>query len=91
MTAEIGKKILDAHVAFELQQWEGANLISGMNGEIDALWAHLTKKKVKDIAKELTLIHRRTEFRGALDSVEKVQHLAEQKKIKVIHIKMNRF
>ena len=49
MTAEIGKKILDAHVAFELQQWEGANLISGMNGEIDALWAHLTKKKVKDI------------------------------------------
>jgi thioredoxin reductase (NADPH) len=28
-----------------------------------------------DIASELTLIHRRKEFRGALDSVEKVEHL----------------
>ncbi|MBK8674285.1 MAG: hypothetical protein IPN93_15300 [Bacteroidetes bacterium] len=56
MTAEIGKKILDAHVAFELQQWEGANLISGMNGEIDALWAHLTKKKVKDIVQKQTIM-----------------------------------
>jgi thioredoxin reductase (NADPH) len=37
-----------------------------------------------NIAKELTLIHRRTEFRGALDSVEKVLHLAELKKIKII-------
>lgn len=37
-----------------------------------------------DIAKELTLVHRRTEFRGALDSVEKVQHLAEQKRINLI-------
>ena len=37
-----------------------------------------------DVARELTLIHRRTEFRGALDSVEKVQHLAESGKIKLI-------
>lgn len=37
-----------------------------------------------NIAKELTLIHRRTEFRGALDSVEKVMHLAELKKIKIV-------
>jgi thioredoxin reductase (NADPH) len=37
-----------------------------------------------NIAKELTLIHRRTEFRGALDSVEKVAHLAEKKKIRLI-------
>lgn len=37
-----------------------------------------------DIAKEITLIHRRTEFRGALDSVEKVQHLVEKGKIKLI-------
>ena len=39
---------------------------------------------LSDIAKELTLIHRRTEFRGALDSVEKVQHLADSNKIKVM-------
>ena len=39
---------------------------------------------LSDIAKELTLIHRRTEFRGALDSVEKVQYLADTNKIKVM-------
>ena len=33
---------------------------------------------------ELTLIHRRSQFRGALDSVEKVQHLAQTGKIKLI-------
>lgn len=37
-----------------------------------------------NIVKELTLIHRRTEFRGALDSVEKVQHLVEIGKIRLI-------
>lgn len=37
-----------------------------------------------DIAKSLTLIHRRNEFRGALDSVEKVQALKKQGKINLI-------
>lgn len=37
-----------------------------------------------DVASDLTLIHRRTEFRGALDSVEKVQHLAQSGKIRLI-------
>jgi thioredoxin reductase (NADPH) len=37
-----------------------------------------------DLADELTLIHRRSEFRGALDSVEKVMHLREKGEIKVI-------
>jgi thioredoxin reductase (NADPH) len=37
-----------------------------------------------DLADELTLIHRRSEFRGALDSVEKVMDLREKGKIKVI-------
>lgn len=37
-----------------------------------------------DIASELTLVHRRTEFRGALDSVEKVQELKNQGKIRLI-------
>lgn len=37
-----------------------------------------------DIAAELTLIHRRSDFRGALDSVEKVQHLAAAGRVKVI-------
>ncbi len=37
-----------------------------------------------DVAAEVTLVHRRNEFRGALDSVEKVQHLKDDGKIKLI-------
>ena len=37
-----------------------------------------------DVAAEVTLIHRRTSFRGALDSVDKVHELAEAGKITLI-------
>ncbi len=37
-----------------------------------------------DVASEVTLIHRRKEFRGALDSVEKVQDLSNANKINLI-------
>ncbi len=37
-----------------------------------------------DVAKEVTLIHRRNEFRGALDSVEKVRELTLLNKINLI-------
>lgn len=37
-----------------------------------------------DVAKSVSLIHRRTSFRGALDSVEKVQELAESGRINLI-------
>ena len=37
-----------------------------------------------DIAKEVTLVHRRESFRGALDSVEKVVELDKQSKVKLI-------
>lgn len=37
-----------------------------------------------DVASEVTLVHRRNEFRGALDSVEKVRHLKNQGKINLI-------
>ncbi|TWP26649.1 NAD(P)/FAD-dependent oxidoreductase [Apibacter muscae] len=39
---------------------------------------------LSDIAEEVTLVHRRNEFRGALDSVEKVQDLKNKGKIKLI-------
>ena len=38
---------------------------------------------LSNIAAEITLIHRRTEFRGAIDSVEKVQFLKNNNKIKL--------
>ena len=37
-----------------------------------------------ELAQEVTLIHRRNEYRGALDSVEKVQALKDQNKIQLI-------
>ncbi|MBX2876046.1 MAG: NAD(P)/FAD-dependent oxidoreductase [Saprospiraceae bacterium] len=37
-----------------------------------------------DVAKEVTLVHRRTSFRGAIDSVEKVMALHEAQKINLI-------
>jgi thioredoxin reductase (NADPH) len=37
-----------------------------------------------EVASELTLIHRRSEFRGALDSVDKVQALKQEGKIQLI-------
>ena len=37
-----------------------------------------------DVASEVTLVHRRNEFRGALDSVEKVQELKNLGKINLI-------
>lgn len=39
---------------------------------------------LSEVASELTLIHRRTEFRGAPDSVEKVMELAHSGRIKLI-------
>ena len=38
---------------------------------------------LSNIAAEVTLIHRRTEFRGAIDSVEKIQFLKNKNKIKL--------
>ncbi len=40
--------------------------------------------ELSKIAKEITLIHRRTSFRGALDSVEQVMELAKKGKINLI-------
>lgn len=40
--------------------------------------------ELSDIASEVTLVHRRTSFRGALDSVEKVIDLAKEGKVNLI-------
>ncbi|MDC1162606.1 NAD(P)/FAD-dependent oxidoreductase [Tenacibaculum sp.] len=39
---------------------------------------------LSDVASEVTLVHRRNEFRGALDSVDKVQELKDAGKINLI-------
>lgn len=40
--------------------------------------------ELADIASEVTLIHRRTSFRGALDSIDKVMELAKSNKVNLI-------
>ena len=40
--------------------------------------------ELSKIAKKVTLVHRRNEFRGALDSVEKVQELKNKNRINII-------
>lgn len=40
--------------------------------------------ELSDIASEVTLIHRRSSFRGALDSVDKVMELAKNKKVNLL-------
>jgi len=40
--------------------------------------------ELADIASEVTLIHRRNSFRGALDSIDKVMELAKSKKVNLI-------
>lgn len=64
----------------EPEKYRDKKIIIAGGGDSALDWAI----ELADIAKELTLIHRRTSFRGALDSVEKVMALAESKKINLI-------
>lgn len=56
------------------------NIIIAGGGDSALDWAIF----LTDIAKTVTLVHRRTEFRGALDSVEKVKELVEKERINLL-------
>lgn len=60
--------------------YHNSRVVIAGGGDSALDWAIYLSK----VARELTLIHRRTEFRGAPDSVEKIQYLAKNGKIKVI-------
>ena len=61
-------------------QFKDKTVIIGGGGDSALDWTiHLSQ-----IAKKVILVHRRNEFRGALDSVEKVQELKNKNKIKLI-------
>lgn len=62
------------------EQFEGKDIIIAGGGDSALDWAIYLAEK----AKSLTLIHRRNEFRGALDSVEKVQALKDAGKVELI-------
>lgn len=62
--------------------YRGKSCVIAGGGDSALDWAiYLTEKK---IAKEVALVHRRSSFRGHLDSVQKVMDLAEAGKIKLI-------
>lgn len=62
------------------EQFQDKNVVIAGGGDSALDWTIY----LADIAKNLTLVHRRNEFRGALDSVEKVQELKKQGKINLI-------
>jgi len=62
------------------EMYQGKRVVIAGGGDSALDWTIY----LANIAKEITLIHRRTEFRGALDSVEKVQHLVEKGRVRLI-------
>ncbi|MFT5723133.1 MAG: thioredoxin reductase (NADPH) [Bacteroidia bacterium] len=62
------------------EKYRGKNVIIAGGGDSALDWTIF----LADVANEVTLVHRRTKFRGALDSVDKVNTLAETGRIDLI-------
>lgn len=62
------------------EKYRGKRVVISGGGDSALDWSIF----LSNVASEVTLIHRRNEFRGALDSVEKVQELKLAGKIKLI-------
>ncbi|MFS4454725.1 NAD(P)/FAD-dependent oxidoreductase [Maribacter sp. 2304DJ31-5] len=69
-----------AYIIKDPEVYRGKKVVIAGGGDSALDWSIF----LADIAAEITLIHRRNEFRGALDSVEKVQRLKDQGKINLI-------
>lgn len=61
-------------------KYKGKKIVIAGGGDSALDWSIF----LSNVAESVTLIHRRNEFRGALDSVEKVQELKKQGKIKLL-------
>lgn len=62
------------------EKYRGKNIVIAGGGDSALDWSIF----LASVASSVTLVHRRNEFRGALDSVEKVQELKNNGKIKLI-------
>ncbi|MDC8002233.1 NAD(P)/FAD-dependent oxidoreductase [Aequorivita todarodis] len=62
------------------EMYRDKNIVISGGGDSALDWSIF----LTDVAKSVTLVHRRNEFRGALDSVEKVQELKNLGKIELI-------
>jgi thioredoxin reductase (NADPH) len=89
-TFEPRKPVLDNLTAYEdhgvdyfvkePEQYRNKRIVIAGGGDSALDWSIY----LSDVAADVTLIHRRNEFRGALDSVEKVQELKKLGKINLI-------
>lgn len=64
----------------EPEMYRDKNVVIAGGGDSSLDWSIF----LTDVAKSVTLVHRRNEFRGALDSVDKVQELKNEGKITLI-------
>ena len=62
------------------EKYRGKNVVISGGGDSALDWSIF----LSNVAASVTLVHRRNEFRGALDSVEKVQELKNSGKIKLV-------
>jgi len=69
-----------AYIIKDPEVYRNKNVVIAGGGDSALDWSIF----LADIAAKVTLVHRRNEFRGALDSVEKVQELKNQGKINLI-------
>ena len=69
-----------AYIIKDPEVYRNKKVVIAGGGDYALDWAIF----LSDVASEVTLIHRRNEFRGALDSVDKVQELKDKGLIKLI-------
>jgi len=69
-----------AYIIKDPEVYRNKKVVIAGGGDTALDWAIF----LSDVASEVTLIHRRNEFRGALDSVDKVQELKDKGLIKLI-------
>ncbi len=69
-----------AYMIKEPEVYRNKRVVIAGGGDSALDWAIF----MADVAKEVSLVHRRNEFRGALDSVEKVEELSKLGKINLI-------
>lgn len=68
------------YIVKDPEKFRGKKLLIAGGGDSALDWTI----ELASVAKDITLIHRRSSFRGALDSVDKVMALANEKKINLI-------
>ena len=68
------------YIIREPEKYRNKNVLIAGGGDSALDWSIV----LAELAQSVTLVHRRNQFRGALDSVQKVQALKDQNKIQVI-------